>query len=613
MGPSPVDEIKSRLDIIEVIGSYIKLSKAGRNYKARCPFHSERTPSFMVSPERQIWHCFGCNAGGDIFAFVKQIEGIEFGDALRMLAQRAGVVLKRQDPAIQTKRKRLYEICELATKFFQKQLESREGQRASNYLFKDRGLKNQTIREWRLGWAPDEWHALADFLRQRDYSEQEVFDAGLTVKKESSNRGLSSVTTEDSPLNYYDRFRSRIMFPLFDIQGQVVGFAGRIFGKEDPNVGKYINTPQTVLYDKSWLLYGLNFAKLQLREKNSCIFVEGNLDVIMSHQAGIKNTVASSGTALTGAHLKIVGRYTDNLIFAFDMDLAGETATRRSIDLALENDFNVKIVSIGEKDPADLIKQSPSGWEKAAGSAIPIIDYYFKTVFAKYPGKDGQITSEDKKQIAKILLPVIKKIPNDIIRSHWIGELAKKLRVDEKALYGEMQKTRTETVAGPQTLKENKETKPEKSRIRELEERLLAIVFNYPENCKILSGSPKDFLFSKEAIQILSEFKKTIESAKKRAKKEDYLVLLKKKVPAELHGHIEYLCLLNEQYSLDELSAASEAKECLFALKTIKIKEEMLQLSFEVQDAQTNRDKKKLKQNLEKFNALSNQLIELSN
>ncbi len=265
MGPSPVDEIKNRLDIIEVVGSYIKLVKAGRNYKALCPFHSEKTPSFMVSPERQIWHCFGCNEGGDIFAFIKKIEGVEFGDALRLLAARAGVVLKKQDPAIQTKRKRLYEVCELAIKFFETQLgKTNAGQKASDYL-KERGLQAGTIKFWRLGWAPDDWHSLSQFLRSRGYTDEEVTQAGLIVIREEKfqtprlpapeaqadgGQANSKIQTNSKPQisNYHDRFRSRIIFPIFDTQGQVVGFAGRLFGKEEENVGKYINTPQTVVY-----------------------------------------------------------------------------------------------------------------------------------------------------------------------------------------------------------------------------------------------------------------------------------------------------------------------------------------------------------------------------
>lgn len=309
---SIVDQIKDRVDIIDLISGYLKLQKSGINYKARCPFHNEKTASFFVSPERQIWHCFGCSAGGDIFGFVKQIEGIEFADALRMLAARAGVELHRQSPEYQqyqTAKTKLYEICALATRFFEKQLrESVAGKKALDYL-RDRGLTDESIKNFRLGYAPESWNALGEFL-ERNYDSKDVFDAGLAVKKENSG--------------YYDRFRSRIMFPIFDLNGQVVGFSGRIFGEpaKDAEAAKYVNTPQTAIYDKSRVLYGLDKAKLDIRRKNKCLVVEGNIDVIMSYQAGAANVVASSGTALTDGHLKIIKRYTDNLDLCFDADSA---------------------------------------------------------------------------------------------------------------------------------------------------------------------------------------------------------------------------------------------------------------------------------------------------
>ncbi|OGZ33848.1 MAG: DNA primase [Candidatus Portnoybacteria bacterium RBG_19FT_COMBO_36_7] len=607
MGPSPVDEIKSRLDILEVIGSYIKVSKAGRNYKARCPFHSEKTPSFMVSPERQIWHCFGCGLGGDIFAFVKQIEGIEFGDALRLLANRAGVVLKRQDPVIQTKRRRIYEICELAAKFFEKQRESKTGKKAYNYLIKERGVKNQTIKEWRLGWAPDEWRSLSEFLQSRGYKDDEILQAGLTVEPQNDGKKIQGTKTN------YDRFRSRIIFPLFDIQGQIVGFAGRIFGKDDSNVGKYINTPQTMLYDKSRLLYGLNFAKVALREKNLCVFVEGNLDIIMSHQAGIKNTVATSGTALTPEHLKIINRYTENIVFAFDTDAAGETATKRSIDMALENDFNVRIAQMSQKDPADLIKQNPSTWEKAINQAISVMDYYFKTVFAPSTSSGQahptQLTPEEKKQAAKVLLPIIKKIPNQIVRGHWIGEAAKKLKTDEKILYAEMEKAKLQPSAAESKTAETPAAPQEKSRTDELEERLLSLFLTFPEILKNFNEEAKDYLSSEKTLKILTELK----SSYSPAKKDKCLDILKKKLPEELRGQVDCLSFKNEQFGIDEAGAQCEINECLQALKVIKIKEQMAGLTFEIREAQQEKNKKKLHKILKKFNGLSNKLLELTN
>ena len=308
---SPVDEIKSRLDVVDVVGGYIRLSKAGRNYRALCPFHSEKTPSFFVSPERQMWYCFGCQKGGSIFDFVMQMDGLEFGDALKVLAQRAGVELKKIDPKLsakwKTEKTRLYEICELAAKFFERQLEAgKTGQSVQKYL-KERGLKSKTIQEWRIGYGPDKWQALSDFLKGRGYGEEEIERTGLSVRKDEIQN------------SNYDRFRNRIIFPIYDLNGGVVGFSGRIFGEGEP---KYLNTPNTLIYDKSRVLYGLDRAKLDIRKDNFCVLVEGQMDVIMSHQAGVRNAVASSGTALTVEHLKIIKRYTENLAMAFDMDLA---------------------------------------------------------------------------------------------------------------------------------------------------------------------------------------------------------------------------------------------------------------------------------------------------
>ncbi len=642
MPSSPVDEIKSRLDIIELIGSYIKLAKAGRNYRARCPFHNEKTPSFMVSAERQIWHCFGCGSGGDIFAFVKQIEGIEFGDALRMLARRAGVVLKRQDPTLQTQRRRLYEICELAAKFFEKQLEAgKSGEAAKKYLMKDRGLAKETIKQWRIGWIPEGWRNLHDFLRQKGYRDQEIFDAGLIVKK-STDYGLPStanaenesavVSSRSAVDGYYDRFRSRIIFPLFDIQGQIVGFAGRIFGKDDHppagGVGKYINTPQTILYDKSRLLFGLNFAKMEIRQKNACVFVEGNLDVIMSHQAGAKNAVASSGTALTLPHLQIIKRYTDNLVFSFDTDQAGETATKRSIDLALENDFTVKIaqpidVAQGKiaKDPADMIKEQPDKWIKAIENTTSVLDFYFSTTFARFPStSSGQAKPEDKKQIAKIILPIIKRISNQIEQAHWLNELASRLKTDEKILYSELRKinphtsggvgVKNETFSSPAPYNNIEDQKNvQKSKISELEERIFSLFLNFPEHLKSSQESYKDFFFDEQLSKIIGEFKQI---ADKISDREKCLAALSKKLTPELSSHVDRLFLKDEQYETDPDSALKEIQECQKALKVAKIKEQMQKLGFDIKEAQIQNSKKLLEKSLNDFKELSNKLTELS-
>ena len=327
MGDS-VQQIKDRLDIVDVISGYLKLAKAGVNYKARCPFHQEKTPSFFVSPERQSWHCFGCNKGGDMFSFVSEIEGAEFVEALRILAAKAGVPLPERSSqagaSTAKERQRLLDVSELTAKFFVKQLwNSQAGGRALEYL-RGRGLTDETIQSWRLGWAPNDWKALSGFLAGAGHADADIVGAGVAIAKNG---------------RIYDRFRSRIMFPICDANGQVIGFTGRVFGTEvavdgEP-LAKYVNTPQTSLYDKSRTLFGLDKAKNAMRTKDVALIVEGNVDAIMSAQAGVENVAATSGTALTPHQLRMLARYSTNLDVCFDADSAGKTAARRGIGMAL--------------------------------------------------------------------------------------------------------------------------------------------------------------------------------------------------------------------------------------------------------------------------------------
>src|SRR3989344_463719 len=445
-----VDQIKDKVDIVDLISGYIKLQKSGINYKARCPFHNEKSGSFFVSPERQIWHCFGCGLGGDAFGFVKQIEGVEFPDALRTLAARAGVKLERQSPEYQeyqSAKTKLYEICELAMRFFEKQLhQSSTGRQAFAYL-KDRGLTDESIKEFHLGYAPESWNALYDFLN-RNYESVEALGAGMIIKKDGGG--------------YYDRFRSRIMFPIFDINRQVVGFTGRVFGElaKQEGVGKYMNSPQTAIYDKSRVLYGLDQSKLEIRRSNHCLVVEGNMDVIVSHQAGVKHAVASSGTALTDGHLKIIKRYTDNLDLCFDADSAGSLATDRGVDLALAKGFNVGIITIREndlKDPADYVKKHGAKWaEYAKKASKPFMEFYVAASRAAH----DLATAIGKKLFAQKLFPLVASIANVVERSHWITELSTLLKLKEDVIQKEIAAIKPKAVYVDEQRITNNEKRP---------------------------------------------------------------------------------------------------------------------------------------------------------
>jgi len=588
MFESPIDEIKNRLDVVEVISSYIKLHKTGANFRALCPFHSEKKPSFFVSPARQIWHCFGCQKGGDVFGFVKEIEGIEFGDALRILAQRAGVELKRYTPEyakLKTERQRLYEICELATRFFEKQLEeSKIGKEAKKYLLA-RGITEESIKKWRIGYAPDVWQGLSDFLTSRGNQQEEIKKAGLGLSSEQGS--------------FYDRFRGRIIFPIFDLNSQVVGFGGRVFKEKDKEeIAKYVNTPNTILYDKSRILYGLDKAKVEIRKKDSCILVEGYTDVIMTHQAGTQNVVATSGTALTPYQLKILRRYSNNLILGFDMDVAGDTATKRGIDLAQIQGFDIKIIRLPEgKDAADIISLNPKGWGKAIENAKLILDFYFESAFL---GRDTK-TPGGKKEISKILLPVIKRILNKIEQSYWIQKLAKDLEAKEEDIREELKKVKLEeNLYGLEP--EEIINLPPKSRKELLEERLITLILKKPESLNLV-----DELRSSSRVataRVTEESKLSYFSAQTR----DILIKLKEKQTPDSE-FFNCLSLKAEIEEIEEKDILPEIQLCLKELSSLEIKEKLDQISQEIKKAEEVKDLGKIEKLSQEFNKLAKEIV----
>lgn len=611
MFDSPIEEIKNKLDIVEVIGSYIKLKKTGVNYRGLCPFHSEKKPSFFVSPTRQIWHCFGCSKGSDIFGFIKEIEGVEFGDALRLLAQKAGVELKKQSSKwqaeLKTARQCLYDICELSCCFFEKQLKgSLAGEEVKNYLFK-RGINEESIKKWRLGYSPNTWQGLSDFLVGKGYNREEVIKAGLAVKKESETNIQGSISKSQS----YDRFRGRIIFPIFDLNSQVVGFGARVFekpsdqGKTQIEVVKYINIPQTLLYDKSSILYGLNNAKVEIRKREQCILVEGYTDVIISYQAGFENTVAVAGTALTPFHLNILKRYSENLILAFDMDVAGGIATKRGINLAQEKGFGIKVAKLPyqDSDPADVILKDSKDWRKIIKEAQSILEFYFNFAFSNFDEK----TPEGKKEIGKIILPVIKRIPNKIEQSYWIQKLAGKLAIREEDIFEELKKTKALlpdetgrrvkdnlTPRTPQVSKERKQI---------LEEKILFLIFKEPDKLNLINKEKLAF-FSENSRQLLEKIKRFTSTSKKDLK--TILAKLEEKADGELKNFLATLSLRAEIEYEDDVG--EEIQLCLKELKAIEVRNELKKISEELKITEQEGSKEKIDDLMKKFNKLTREL-----
>lgn len=426
MHDSIVPEIKSRLNIVDVVGSYVRLTKSGVHWKACCPFHNEKTPSFMVNEERQMFHCFGCAKGGDMFSFIEEIEGIGFREALELLAERAGVEI----PAYRARAAsfvdgmerpdRGREILELATKFMEKQLWDGEGAKSALPYLRQRGISDESLRMFRVGYSPSGWRHLYDFLLSRGYVPDELESVGLAIAKEGRS-------------GHYDRFRDRIMFPIMDVVGRVIGYSARMMPGGDERQAKYINTPETALYHKSRAIYGISQAKQAIKEAGTSILVEGQMDVIACHQAGFRNTVAASGTALTSEHLDMLKRYGNALKLFFDMDGAGQEASRKATVIALGKEMSVSIVSLPEgKDAADAALGNPSVLRHAVAEAVPAPEYFMRRFL---DGFDIAVP-EGKRAAAAAYAPILAAMSSDIDRNFWRGELASRLRVDERALFG---------------------------------------------------------------------------------------------------------------------------------------------------------------------------------
>jgi len=450
-----VDRIKSKLSIVDIVGSYVTLKKAGIHHKGLCPFHNEKSPSFTVSEERNSYYCFGCGAKGDIFSFIEEYEGVDFKQALSMLAEKAGVDLS-EDSFVPEKKidKGLYGVLELSADYYASLL--RSDTPALDYL-KNRGIIPETISSWNIGYARDEWRGVYDFLLSKGINAKQMLDVGLIKKKEGKD-------------GYYDVFRGRIMFPIKDILGRVVGFSGRILIANE-NSPKYLNTPETPLFNKSEVLFGLEKAKHAIRKLDYVVVVEGQMDVVMSHQSGIRNAVASSGTAFTSEHLSKISPLTKRIVFSFDGDKAGLGAMKRSGLLSLKSGFDVKVLSMEDgKDPADLVKENPENWIATLKKSKPIIDFLLASI-----GNESLDVRAKLKRVSLEIMPFVASIQSSIEQAHYIKKISEMFSISESAVWDEMKKEHIAKQDSPdRIIKKNDEPTSQIMKGGERRERLLA-------------------------------------------------------------------------------------------------------------------------------------------
>lgn len=575
MEANPIEEIKEKIDIVQVIGSYIEVKPAGRNFKARCPFHGEKTPSFMISPDRQTWHCFGsCNEGGDVFSFLMKYENIEFYEALKILAEKAGVELKKLSPEDQKQFGILYDINDAVKEFYKQQLQ--QNPKILEYI-KSRGLINETVQEFELGFAPQSWDAATIYLTGKGFKPQDIERAGINFRTE---RGT-----------YVDRFRGRIMFPIWNHTGKVVGFTGRIMPEYDNGeTGKYINSPETPIFNKSRVLYGFNKAKNHIREMQFALLVEGQMDLLMCVQDGLKNAVATSGTALTADHLKTLKKQTENVMFSFDNDEAGQKAAERSIDLAKGLDFNVKILSLGEyKDPADAVKAKPGIMATYAKQAKEAMEFYFGRYLSH--GESFKSDPAKFKKNLHVVLEKIKALPSAVEREHWIGQLTQKINVSEHVLKEDMEHVEV-------TVPLEMRPKQEEATLQQVEEEKMRIDL-IAERALKMAMVKEDLLkrFTDYGKYLPKRYRRIYDAAIDKAAIDDPVLL------DELHTFALRASMDEEE--ADDEKAGKEFDELLKQLRLEALKEKQMVIMRAIRQAERQGDEERSVHYLKLFDEVS--------
>ena len=580
-----LEQIKSKINIVDFINEYVPLKRAGRNFRALCPFHSEKTPSFIVSPERQIWHCFGgCGDGGDIFRFLMKLENLEFPEALRILAKKAGVRLHEYTPSDTSRQKeKLCEVNHLASEFYHYLLLNHpSGRKALDYV-SGRGITKKSIELFKLGWAPNLWEGVSKFLiGKKGYQMADLSQAGLVIKGE---RG------------YYDRFRSRLVFTLKNHRGEVVGFAGRTL---DPQAkeAKYINTAETPIYIKGNVLYGLETTKEAIKKENLAIIVEGEIDLIQAYQAGTQNVVAIKGSALTEGQVNLLKRYSENIALALDTDLAGDAAAKRGIEIADQAGLNIRVIRLESgKDPDECLRHNPSEWFKALKGAVPFYDFLIDSSFERHPAS----TAEDKKKIGEEFLPILVMVSNEIVKAHYVKKLAQRMDLSEEVILSAMAKIGRKE-EGKLT---EKGQKARVSREEALEEYLLGLVLQSPDPAKTLSdfislagASEPDKYFSTPPLKrIFTSLQDFLAKEKQKFRIRDFV----RGQPKELLSVIDRLYLKDWGGVLgNEDSLKQEIEKIAREMKNLALKRKLKELSEKIRGAQDEQEVKSLTQQFKK-------------
>ena len=515
---SVITEVKQRLDIVELVSDYVTLQKTGRNFKGLCPFHSEKHPSFFVFPAQQSWHCFGaCGTGGDIFSFIMKKEGIDFGQALHLLAQKGGITLSpREAPskAEDEKKERLFQINEAAAEYYHHLLAStKAGEAARSYLAR-RKVMPETIKEFRLGYSPDTWETIKHYLLGKGYTEKELVEAGLIIEKEAGGS--------------YDRFRNRLMFPICDTRGRVTGFGARVL---DDSLPKYINSPQTSIFDKSSSLYGIDRAKSAIRRKNLVIIVEGYMDVLTAHQHGWQNVVGSMGTSLTEKQVESIKRLTNNIILALDADLAGEEATLRGKAILAHSNAEANVILLPPgKDPDAVIREDPALWQKLVEQAMPIMDFAFQSAISKVDINKAR----DKSLAVQKLLPSIYEIKDPTQKFHYVEKLARALKIKTADVEAALQKLKTAR-ARPQLSKPTEQARLARQFVSSRsEEDCLALLLQFPELRSLAQELSPDHFESTENREVFVKWEGSFDISD-----------LESKLDTSLLEHLYYLANKN--------------------------------------------------------------------